>query len=206
MKIVCFADTHGQHDAVDVPDGDILLFAGDMSTLGRERTIKKFNDFLGRLPHPHKITIAGNHDFLFEKDTSFARSLITNAIYLEDSMVEIEGINIYGSPFTPIFHDWAFMLSQEDLRKKWELVPSDVDILLTHGPPRGYGDKTVLGLDAGDDELLEIIRKIKPRYNIYGHIHEGYGTFKEGATTLINASVLNEYSQVVHPPIVIDYK
>lgn len=97
MKIICFADSHGLHDAVDIPDGDILLFAGDMSRLGRERTIRKFNDFLGQLPHLHKLVIAGNHDLLFEKDPSLARSLITNAIFLEDAMVEIEGIKIYGA-------------------------------------------------------------------------------------------------------------
>ena len=204
-KIVCFADSHGLHKDVDIPDGDILLFAGDMSRLGRERTIKRFNSFLGELPHPHKIVIAGNHDLLFENDPTHAQSLITNAIYLEDSMVEIEGIKIYGSPYTPTFHDWAFMLSQEELKEKWQLVPSDIDILLTHGPPRGYGDKTILGADAGDIELLEIIRKIKPKYNIYGHIHEAYGTFKLGAITLINASVLNEHYQAVNPPIVINY-
>lgn len=96
------------------------------------------------------------------------------------------------------------MLSQEELRKKWELIPLDIDILLTHGPPRGYGDKTVLGIDAGDNDLLEIIRKIQPKYNVFGHIHEGYGIFKDGATTIINASVLNEHYQVVNPPIIIN--
>src|ERR1044071_5799984 len=87
MRIVCISDTHSRHDQIEVPPGDVLVHAGDSTMVGRVEEIAKFDHWLGRLPHPHKILIAGNHDWLFEKEPSLAESLITNAVYLRDSSV-----------------------------------------------------------------------------------------------------------------------
>jgi hypothetical protein len=89
-----------------VPDGDILIHAGDFMTYGNApREIIDFNAWLGRQPHPNKIVIAGNHDRLFESHPNPARALVTNGIYLEDSGVELEGLKFWGSPVQPPFNN-----------------------------------------------------------------------------------------------------
>jgi Icc-related predicted phosphoesterase len=198
IKIVIISDTHGYHEQASIPDGDILIHAGDLTKRGALNEVAQFNDFMGKLPHPKKIVIAGNHDFSFEREPQKARALMTNCIYLEDKGITINGINFYGSPWQPRFFDWAFNLDRGPaLRQKWELIPEFTDVLITHGPPTGYGDKTVRGDAAGCDDLLQVVRRIKPRLHIFGHIHEGYGSFKEGNTTFINASVCNlQYSPI----------
>jgi predicted phosphohydrolase len=104
LKVVCISDTHGTHDRIRVPEGDILIHAGDFMTSGnRTREIVSFNEWLGSQPHRHKIVIAGNHDLLFESRADLARPLLTAAVYLENSEVEIDGLRIWGSPVTPRF-------------------------------------------------------------------------------------------------------
>ena len=133
MKFVCLADTHCLHNKIEVPDGDVLLHAGDFTMRGKEKNIRDFSDFLGKLPHEHKIVIAGNHDLLFEKNPPVAQKLLTNCTYLQDSFTVIEGLKIYGSPWQPWFYDWAFNLQRgAEIRAKWDLIPDDTDILLTH--------------------------------------------------------------------------
>ena len=102
MCIVCLSDTHSRHDRIRVPPGDVLVHAGDATMAGRVEEIAAFNHWLGALPHRHKILIAGNHDWLFETDPALAESLITNAVYLRDSCVTIEGVKFYGSPWQPL--------------------------------------------------------------------------------------------------------
>src|SRR6185503_8511517 len=98
---VCLSDTHDLHDRIAVPEGDLLLHAGDATMHGARGQIADFDAWLGTLPHPHKVVIAGNHDFLFERDPAAARRLVTNAVYLEDSGVTIGGLRIWGSPWQP---------------------------------------------------------------------------------------------------------
>ena len=95
-----------------MPDGDILIHAGDMTPRGEKKDLEKVNKWLGTLPHKHKIIIAGNHDFAFEKTPAEARSWFTNAIYLEDESITLEGLKIYGSPWQPKFHNMAFGLDR----------------------------------------------------------------------------------------------
>ena len=174
MKIVTIADTHGLHNQLkNIPDGDILIHAGDLTNIGEIDDVIKFNEFLGKLPHRKKIVVAGNHDFCFEKEPG-TRDLLTNAIYLEDSEVTIGGIKFYGSPWTPRFGNWAFMLFRcgEQLKYRWDLIPNDTDILITHGPPLGILD-TVLPRDenVGCELLIKKVQKVKPKYHIFGYIH-----------------------------------
>jgi Icc-related predicted phosphoesterase len=205
LRIVCISDTHFGHQHFKIPEGDILLHAGDLSKRGRVTEISAFNDWLGELPHPHKIIIAGNHDFLFEKEPVIAKSLITNAIYLEDSGVEIKGLKFWGSPVSPWFFDWAFNRERgEDIRKHWEMIPSDTDVLITHGPPLGILDQTIYGKSVGCEELLDIVQKIQPKIHLFGHIHEAYGTHKAGETLFVNASLMNVEYRPVNSPIVVE--
>ena len=205
MRIVCISDTHNAHNEKFVPEGDNLLHAGDLSGRGTAPEIIAFNRWLGSLPHPHKIVVAGNHDFLFERQPQTAEMLITNAIYLNNSAVEIAGLRVWGSPVTPWFHDWAFNRRRgADIRRYWEMIPAETDILVTHGPPHGLLDKTFTGDQVGCRDLLEFVWRVKPKIHLFGHIHEGYGQLETDGITFVNASIMDLNYKPVHQPIVID--
>jgi Icc-related predicted phosphoesterase len=204
ILLVLLADTHGFHRRIRIPDGDILVVAGDFCMYGDFKELDEFNAFLGKLPHKHKVVVAGNHDICMERSPEYARSRLTNAVYLQDQAVTLMGLSLYGSPWQPQFMDWAFNLPQgEALKRKWDLIPPNTDVLITHGPPYGFGDTTEAGEHAGDQELAKAIKRIKPKINVFGHIHEGYGSFRLGETTLINASVCDGMYQPVNPPILV---
>lgn len=191
MTIICISDTHNLHNQLQIPNGDILIHAGDISAVGKKDDFINFNDWLGQLPHKYKIVIAGNHDFYLENEPFEAQRILTNAIYLNDSGTEVEGLKIWGSPVSPEFHDWAFNRKRgEEIRKHWELIPTNTDILITHCPPYGILDKTLDGRNEGCENLLEIVGKIQPRLHIFGHIHEANGETKIEDTIFINASIV----------------
>ncbi len=189
MKIAVISDTHNKHEELHLPGGDILFHCGDFSGRGSIPQITQFNEWLGVQPYTHKVVIAGNHDFLFEKENLLARSLLTNAIYLQDESCELNGLKIYGSPWQPYFFNWAFNLQRgAQLAEKWAKIPQDTDILLTHGPPFGIGDLTSRGENVGCEELLKKVKEIAPRFHFFGHIHEDNGQWQIGKTTFVNAS------------------
>ena len=205
MRIVCLSDTHGFHAGLEVPDGDLLLHAGDATKHGSLEEVAAFNRFLGTLPHRHKVVIAGNHDWAFEKEAVLARDLITHAVYLQDEAVVVEGLRIWGSPWQPWFYDWAFNLKEGAARRaKWDQIPRDTDVLITHGPPLGHGDRTTSGRQAGCVELLEAVRRVRPRLHVFGHIHEGYGETSEGETHLVNASICTVACRPANAAVVVD--
>lgn len=206
LRLVVISDTHGLHDQVEVPPGDILIHAGDMSRRGALDEVRSFDRFLGRLDHPHKLVIAGNHDFCFERQPAAARRVLRHATYLEDDAISIEGVRFYGSPWQPWFYNWAFNLRRgAEIRAKWDEIPDDTDVLITHGPPLGHGDETVRGEAVGCADLLARIQQVKPRYHLFGHIREAVSTTTDGTTTFVNASTCNLAYRPVHPPVVIDY-
>jgi Icc-related predicted phosphoesterase len=188
MRIVCVSDTHGYHELTKIPDGDILVHAGDICRHGGLEDVDDFNRWLGKLPHKHKVVICGNHDWCFQEKPAEARARITNAIYLQDSGCEIEGLKFYGSPWTPLFCDWSFMLSEPELAAKWELIPDGLDVLITHGPPLGFRDMTGRGEPAGNSTLRDRVSKVKPRLHIFGHIHEAAGRTELEGTIYLNAA------------------
>lgn len=195
MKIVCISDTHNLHDHLSIPDGDLLIHAGDLTGKGTMPEVLGVNKWLGKLPHKHKVIIAGNHDFGFEKDPSLFRNLITNAHYLENESIVIEGLKIWGSPITPWFHNWAFNVQDPvEIAKIWARIPDDTDIVITHGPPDGILDH-VANRPAGCLALKHRIEQIQPLLHIFGHIHEGAGRldhiWSNGfKTTFVNAAQL----------------
>ncbi|MCD4657357.1 MAG: metallophosphatase domain-containing protein [Planctomycetes bacterium] len=205
MKIVCISDTHGMHRDFEIPNGDVLVFAGDMCSIGNLDDISDFNAFLGKLPHKHKVVVCGNHDWAFEREPEQARSLMTNCIYLQDEGCEIDGMKFWGSPWQPEFGKWAFNLPRGvKLCEKWSKIPSDIDILVTHSPPFGICDLVVTGRNEGCEELLEVVQHIKPRLNVFGHIHEAYGKFTNEHTIFANASICTFDYRPTNPAIVID--
>ena len=206
MRVVCLSDTHGLHDCLKVPDGDLLLHAGDFSMACRPDEIERFDRWLGSLPHPHKVVVAGNHDFLFERAPERARALITNACYLEDCETRIDGLRIWGSPWQPWFYDWAFNLQRGPaLASKWDLIPDEIDVLVTHGPPAAILDRSVGGEDVGCRDLTEALRRVRPRLHLFGHIHEAYGTLRANGTLAINACNCDLRYRAANRPVVVDW-
>lgn len=214
MKIVLLSDTHGQHRKLEVPAGDVLVHAGDicqsmgfsgrMRDLRNEEEIRDFNDWLGTLPHKHKVVIAGNHDFLFQRKKWEARGLITNATYLEDSSCMIEGVRFYGSPWQPAMGWWAFNEYREKLADRWSSIPDDTGVLITHGPPNGICDLAGGIENAGCEALLSRVREVRPLLHVFGHIHEGRGVHTEGGTFFYNAALVDNRYHIAHAPIVHD--
>jgi Icc-related predicted phosphoesterase len=204
MRIVCLSDTHNQQ--IEAPDGDILIHAGDATIRGTHQEILEFNAWFSVLPHKHKIFVAGNHDWLFETNPVMARALLDKSIvYLQDKAIEIDGVKIYGSPWQPRFYDWAFNLDRgREMAEKWDMIPADTDILITHGPPAGILDRTAYGDLAGCEELIKKVTAVRPKAHIFGHIHEGYGSREEFGVKFINASNCNESYYPVNPAIVFD--
>lgn len=208
MKIVCISDTHGKHKQVELPDGDILIHAGDISGRGEIWQVESFLQWFSARPHTHKVLIAGNHDFLAERNSVLFRELVPdNVIYLNDSGTEIEAIKIWGSPVSPWFYDWAFNRRRgEEIKRHWDLIPEDTNILITHGPAYGIQDLTFDGQMVGCEELNKRIFDIRPKLHVCGHIHEAYGMTEIDGITFINASILNLEYQVAHAPVVIDWE
>ncbi|SFR47942.1 Predicted phosphoesterase [Marinobacter daqiaonensis] len=209
MKLVCISDTHSMHRQIPaIPKGDILIHAGDCLGAGTLNDVADLNDWLGELPHRHKIVIAGNHDWVFQEAPEHARELLTNAIYLQDSGVEIDGIRFWGSPWSPRFMDWAFMQERgEAINQYWQRIPDNTDVLITHSPPSGIGDEVDTGLqfeNVGCEDLLARIHRLDLKAHIFGHIHEGYGEYLKWRIRFINASTCNVRYLPANPPIVVD--
>ena len=206
MQIVAISDTHGSHRELKLPKGDMLIHAGDMC-VGRHfetKTVSDFNNWMGEQDFEYKICIAGNHDYPFEEQGREAQALMTKCIYLEDDFVIFGGLKIYGSPWQPRFNDWAFNLNRgAEIKRKWDLITDDVDVLITHGPPYMTLDMSKGGDYCGCQDLLDAIARVKPKLHIFGHIHEGYGIV-EGPTTFINASSLDADYELTNDPIVVD--
>ncbi len=205
MRIVCISDTHSMHRKLSIPNGDLLIHAGDISDHGELDTLDDFCKWLHVLPYKHKIIIAGNHDFFFQKEEHRTRSIKKiNGVahYLEDTSIMIDGITFYGSPWQPNFFNWAFNLPRGSaLRNKWKLINTNTQVLITHGPPHNILD-TCPGGSVGDEALATAIGTLSHlRYHIFGHIHESYGTHLADGVTYINASICTSYYEPTNKPI-----
>lgn len=207
MKLVLISDTHGQHEQLSLPGGDLLIHAGDVSSRGDELEISDFLSWFSKQDFEHKVFIAGNHDFHFDRVTQqeISELIPADLHYLNDSGVIIEGLKIWGSPVQPRFFDWAFNRDRgADIARHWEMIPKATDILITHGPPFGILDETVSGMNVGCEDLLETIRQTKVKLHVFGHIHEAYGVEESGGVKFVNASVLDFKYNQVNAPIVME--
>lgn len=215
MRIVFISDTHGFHSAIGpmfqnaLPEGDVLVHAGDLSNVGKLKEIVEFAEYTKRWKFKHKICIGGNHDFFLEKEPSLSFEIFQKSgwIYLRDVPVVIDGIKFYGSPWTPEFFDWAFMLPRGSpiMKSAWDLIHQDTDVLITHGPCYGILDKVVRDrINVGCELLLNRIREIQPKIHCFGHVHEGYGVLLSDRTLHINASICDLNYSPSNKPIVVD--
>ncbi len=207
MIFVTISDTHGQHSKLVLPEGNVLLHAGDVTRRGKDAEVIDFLRWFAQQPFEHKIFIAGNHDFYFERtsDGDIEKIIPAGVVYLKDSGVVINGIKIWGSPITPWFFDWAFNRHRgPEIQRHWALIDKDTDILVTHGPVYNILDKTINGEHVGCEDLLQAVKEIKPKVHIGGHIHEAYGSKEVDGTLFINPSVLNERYEMVNEAVVFE--
>jgi predicted phosphohydrolase len=188
VRVVCLTDTHHQFESLRVPDGDLLLHAGDHSRRGTVEELLAASQWLRALPHRHKVILAGNHDFCLREAGTTGPEMFEGMTYLLDQATEVEGLRIYGSPWTPKFGgEWAYQVQRgQELAKIWERIPDNTQLLITHGPPAGIGDLTLRGERAGCQDLLDRVLQVKPLLHLFGHIHEGYGTVRQGETWFVN--------------------
>lgn len=201
------SDTHGLHRSLTLPDGDVLIHAGDCTNRGSREEVIDFLNWFAAQPFTHRIFIAGNHDFFFERQpTSVIQDLIPDGVtYLNDSGVTIGNHLIWGSPVQPWFLDWAFNRERgAEIDQHWALIPPEVDILITHGPPYGILDRTIRQQDVGCEALAARLPDLQPRLHVFGHIHESYGSLERDGTLFVNASSLDVRHRPIHLPKVID--
>jgi Icc-related predicted phosphoesterase len=201
LRLVIVSDTHLRHP--ELPPGDVLIHAGDLTHAGRRDELKRAVAWLKAQPHPHKLAIAGNHDFGLERDPELERLFEPEIHYLCDEERVLGGLRFWGSPWTPRFHDWAFNLDRgRALRAMWERIPADLDVLVTHGPPFGVLDRVRGGERVGCEELRRAVEARRPRLHVFGHIHEAYGAERLGPTEFVNASICDLSYRPTNAPVV----
>lgn len=214
-RIIAMSDTHGSHFGLKIPDGDIVVHCGDVCAHGGMNDATSFLNWFGTLPHKHKIFVAGNHDIIFEREPSTMQSVVEHSAgihYLNDSGITLEGLKFWGSPVSPRFFNWAFNRDRgEDIKKHWDMIPADTDILITHGPPYNICDEAPrqgcysMIEHTGCRDLFDAVLRIAPKLHIFGHIHYSGGqTYIGPKTTFANVSLLNEGYVVEHNPIIFD--
>lgn len=195
MKILAISDTHGFHEEfkdLDFQGIDMIIHAGDFSNhkspMFNQSEVVQFLEWFNQIPIKYKVCIAGNHDTSIEAGLVKPKEDFKNIIYLEHESVNIEGINIFGSPYTPQFGGWSFMKDRGKLDVYWQQIPNNTDILITHGPPKGildlsYSEEDMLEY-CGDKELFNHVLRVKPKHMIFGHIHNNKDCYNSGSKTI----------------------
>lgn len=206
--LICVSDTHMYKPKL--PPGDIFCFAGDFSSRGQSHETFSFCNWMHTISKDFKnlIIIPGNHDHFVENNVNLFKSrLPRNAVCLIDEGVTREGISFWGSPFTPRFFNWAFMEDRGDpIKRHWDLIPENIDVLITHGPVYGILDQNPAGKCCGCKELRDqVFNRIKPKYHLFGHIHlQGSRKIKIKDTEFFNLSYVDEDYQPTNSVTVID--
>jgi predicted phosphodiesterase len=213
MRIVCISDTHMMHSDVCVPDGDVLIHAGDLTMDGASADIDDAFWWLSEQPHERIIFTPGNHDFDFQRVPSLRDSLHYSYPRVEvliDEETIIDGLRVYASPWQPWFYNWAYnfrpgLAGEEEAKARWSMIPDDVSILVTHGPVYGILDRTQSGENVGCSVLKARIEELRQlRLHVCGHIHEASGSESIGDVLYVNACSCDAQYQPTHSPIVVD--
>jgi len=216
VKLVIVSDTHNFHKQVKIPECDILVHMGDFSSMGHHHEVENFLKWFSQQPAKHLIYIAGNHDLSYEREPDFKHEMVkkySELVYLENSGIWIGDQYIWGSPYTPEFHNWAFLYARESeaARLIYSLIPNYTTILVTHGPPKRILDRCIhdnppYPQDAGCEVLRRRIAEVKPTYHLFGHIHEGYGMdhCTLAPTICINASTCDLSYEPNNPPVILE--
>lgn len=207
LKVVMLSDTHNAHRELTVPEGDILIHAGDATDDGTEGELLGFFQWFQALPHREKVYIPGNHDMLFSTDYERAMALVPAGVFVPigtEAYLPISGLSIFGAPWSR----WntslegtsagAFALRDIERAEAWGKLSGYVDIVISHSPP------WVISGEGGDDLVDKAIERHKPRLLICGHIHRYRGVKAVGhsggeKTIVVNAACVDDVFQVLAP-------
>lgn len=187
LRLVIVSDTHRSYRR-PIPPGDVFIHAGDS-----ELSAGEMDTWLARLPHRHKIVVGGNMDYRLREGAGD----LQQASYLQDGAITVDGVKIYGSPWTPKFVGVFQLDDAAAAGDVWACVPDDVDVLVTHGPPKGVLDRTSRGRGVGDGTLMCRVDELRPRVHCFGHVHESYGALEKDGTLFCNAAVFNGHAALV---------
>lgn len=204
VKLTFISDTHMAHRGLELEGGDILVHCGDFSHTGTPKQNMDFLEWFSEQDYKHKVFIYGNHELGTAEDTAFHQKLqgLDDVHLLLDSGVELEGLKFWGSPVTPEFGNWAYMMDEGGRRSHWDKIPDDTDVLVTHGPPFEVLDECPDSV--GCPHLFcEVVSKNIP-YHAFGHIHEGYGEEVTLDTHFINCSIMSERYNPINLPVNIE--
>ncbi len=210
-SICCISDCHGTYPKLALPDADILINAGDYSAHSNISETIAYLKWFEAQPHTHKVMVLGNHQ-LWEEANHYTFLLLMkehapSCIYLNDQSAEIAGLRCHGSNVQPEFGGWAFNCERgPDIDRHWRMIPSDTQVLITHGPPAGILDQTMSGQHVGCEDLRRHIdeRLDDLRLSVFGHIHPGFGIDRMGSKTFVNAALVNERYELTNAPIVVE--
>jgi Icc-related predicted phosphoesterase len=209
-KVVLISDTHCRLRKVVIPEGDILIHAGDLTFQGNVAEISQELRELERIAKNFKAVYftPGNHDWMAEYNPSLFKQMCKDVgvVFLHDEWAVYDGLVIYGSGWTPEFCDWALNVPRgPKLAEKWAQIPDKVDILVTHGPPAGILDLVPYGGErAGCEDLFKRVMQVKPQLHVFGHIHHSYGVQHFDGITFVNAATCTERYKPTNEPIVIE--
>lgn len=211
MKICCISDLHGHFP--EIPECDLLFLAGDYCPITKRQFIwfqKEFAPWLKKVREKgvEIVGIAGNHDWMFQREVHLIPKMEWH--YLQDQYLEIMGLKIWGTPWQPVFYDWAFNAEEKELERKWNLIPEDIDVIIVHGPPNGFGDFYINKAfpynqtHLGSLSLTRRVQEIKPKLVVCGHIHMAHGVYNLDETKIVNASYVDDEYKPCFQPILLD--
>lgn len=219
MKIVCISDTHNRHRKLEIPEGDVLIHAGDATMSGKPRELFPFIEWMGKQPHAVKLFVPGNHDFDVEKNIAlYKRVCRENGVYLlidEPIRIGEEKLVVYGTPWVPNLSGWAFYGDSVTLAHRFGRIPDGTQVLITHGPPEGTLDVGPAGnaYHIGSAHLALRVGELPDlKLHVFGHIHQGYGQkmvsrLRCGNDTehlAVNAAICTEEYEPTNKPIVVE--
>lgn len=208
MRICAISDVHGKWNKLVIPETDLLISAGDYSFQGESHMVKDYHTWLNKQNAKYIISVQGNHETWVEKNWDEAKTIALTACprvhFIDEGLVEIEGLKIYGSAITPWFHNWAWNRNRgEDIKRHWDRIPNDINVLITHGPAYGILDEVERYEGhiehVGCEELGLAIQRLKPQVHICGHIHKAHGYKRIGETDYYNVSICNEEYKAFNP-------
>ena len=199
VKLCFIADTHRRHRELVIPPCDILVHCGDICSFHEDDlgTLRDADAWFAELPAKHVLCVGGNHDFLLEQ----GQFRFSNAQLLEDRLVELCGLRIYGSPWCPDLPDFAYFMDGKSRAERWRRIPVGIDVLITHTPPLGVLDlPTTRNRNLGCPFLRDELMRIQPRVHVFGHVHASYGSASNQSTKSFNAAVVGGSDLVVRNP------
>jgi len=207
MRVVVISDTHADHDALGVLEGDVLIHCGDVEHLFAPdpQALAKVDAWFGQQRFDQILVTGGNHDLGLERLVHAGISQpFQNATFLQDSGVVLQGVRFYGSPWVPKLIGHAFFADDAALQEAWAKIPDDTDVLITHTPPLDILDVSSSGLVLGCPHLQERLAYLRPKLHCFGHVHAASGARTLDGTTFVNAALVNRSFEITRPPFVFD--